>query len=399
MIETSKPEPIAAWLAMRLQTSSRALAERWLDRLNALLIDERQEIFPSDDLLDHIPELLRQIAEHLRLPASSAIEANTLVMRKAAELGELRFTQRASVHQLLREYQLLADVVHDFLGEQIREPDVPGDMSSLLETVRRVTRSVAVLQQQTIDAFVARYTETIERQTSQLRSFERLVSHEIRQPLGVLQVIAHALPVSDGDVEATRMVDMLHRNVDRLTEVTANLERLARLTRVTDVMPREQRVDLSAVVADVAHQLADMADARGVQVRVEENLPELFVDAARTELVFVNLLANAIKYSDPTKRRRVVQVTAKPGASQPTIVVQDNGIGIPADQLQHIFREFVRAHALRDDELGAQGFGIGLSIVRECMDAMGGTVRVQSSEGDGTVFTLTWPAPAAVRLR
>jgi signal transduction histidine kinase len=134
-----------------------------------------------------------------------------------------------------------------------------------------------------------------------------------------------------------------------------------------------------------------------VQVRVEENLPELVVDAARTEVVFLNLLANAIQYSDPAKRRSVVQVTAKAGAGQPTIVVQDNGVGIPADRLQHIFREFVRAHAQRGEHSG--GHGLGLAVVRECMDAMGGTVRVQSRVGEGTTFTLTWPPPAAVRLR
>jgi signal transduction histidine kinase len=132
---------------------------------------------------------------------------------------------------------------------------------------------------------------------------------------------------------------------------------------------------------------------------VEENLPELFVDPARTELVFLNLIANGIKYSDPAKRRRVIQITAKPGAPRPTILVQDNGIGIPAERLQHIFREFVRAHAQRDDDGGVQVLGLGLATVRECMDAMGGDVRVQSREGEGTTFTLTWPSPAAVRLR
>ena len=399
MLRTSQPEPVAEWLAARLAANGEALAARWLNRLNDVLVVDRTAVFPSQDLLDHIPELIAQTAAYLRQPEGEEIAANTLVMRKAAELGTLRYEQRASVHQLQREYQILGDLLDEFVAEQIRLADPPPDAVSVTRVTRRVTQSVRVLQQQTIDAFIGKYTDTIERQTAQLRSFSRLVSHEIRQPLGVLQVIAKMMPAPDADLEAARMVDMLDRNVARLAEVTGKLERLARLTRATDVMPSEQRVDLSALVADVAHQLQDMADARGVQVRVEENLPELVLDPARTELVFVNLIANAIKYSDPDKPRRVVEVSAAQGQTQPAIVVRDNGIGIPADRLQHIFREFVRAHAQRDEELGAQGLGIGLAIVRECMDAMGGSVRVRSREGEGTAFTLTWPAPAAIRLR
>jgi signal transduction histidine kinase len=71
-------------------------------------------------------------------------------------------------------------------------------------------------------------------------------------------------------------------------------------------------------------------------------------------------------------------------------------LGIPSAKLDRIFDEFVRAHADLDGELGTDGLGLGLSIVRESMDAMGGSVRVASVEGEGTTFTLEWP-PAAVQ--
>ena len=77
-------------------------------------------------------------------------------------------------------------------------------------------------------------------------------------------------------------------------------------------------------------------------------------------------------------------------------MIEDNGIGIPKQKLVAIFEQFVRAHSDRDEELGAQGLGLGLAIVRECMEAMKGTVTVTSEEGDGATFTLTWPAPVAL---
>jgi signal transduction histidine kinase len=64
---------------------------------------------------------------------------------------------------------------------------------------------------------------------------------------------------------------------------------------------------------------------------------------------------------------------------------------MPADRLASVFDEFVRLHAERDEELGASGLGIGLSIVRDCMRAMGGSVHVTSTEGQGTTFVLRWP--------
>jgi signal transduction histidine kinase len=71
--------------------------------------------------------------------------------------------------------------------------------------------------------------------------------------------------------------------------------------------------------------------------------------------------------------------------------IRDNGIGIPSAKLETIFDQFVRAHPHLDDELGAQGLGLGLSIVQESMEAMGGRVTVESVEGMGTTFTLEWP--------
>ena len=83
----------------------------------------------------------------------------------------------------------------------------------------------------------------------------------------------------------------------------------------------------------------------------------------------------------------------------PACVFRDNGIGIPKSKLDLIFDQFVRVHAHLDDELGAQGLGLGLSIVRESMEAMGGHVAVESVEGQGTTFILEWLGVARTRQR
>jgi signal transduction histidine kinase len=189
------------------------------------------------------------------------------------------------------------------------------------------------------------------------------------------------------------MMDILERSVARLAEVTGKLERLARITRATDLDPSERAVNLTEVAHEAAAQLTAAAAERDVDVRVHQNLPVVRMDPARAELIFVNLIANGIKFADADKEVRYVEIHG--GSShEPTVIVRDNGVGMTPPRLQTVFREFVRAHSQRDDDVRAWGLGLGLSIVRECMDHANGWVRVDSIEGRGTTFKLSWP-PAA----
>jgi two-component system OmpR family sensor kinase len=148
----------------------------------------------------------------------------------------------------------------------------------------------------------------------------------------------------------------------------------------------------------VIDQLREMADARGVEVRVADGLPALTIDVARLELALVNLLSNAIKYSDPNTSTKVVEVACA-ASSRPeicTITIRDNGLGIAEPDLRSIFARFYRGHPDRDRELGTSGLGLGLSIVADCVDALKGEIRVESTLGEGTTFFLELPlAPAA----
>lgn len=137
-----------------------------------------------------------------------------------------------------------------------------------------------------------------------------------------------------------------------------------------------------------------MAAARGVEIRVAPELPSLCIDPARLELVLINLMSNAIKYSDPAKPDRFVEIGVAEGDGTPgtvTLVVRDNGLGVPDEQHQTIFERFTRAHAHLDDEHGISGSGLGLAIVAECVGAVGGDIRCTSAVGEGTTFFVRLP--------
>jgi len=185
----------------------------------------------------------------------------------------------------------------------------------------------------------------------------------------------------------------MERNVSRLSQLMEQLETLSRLRTARADAPDVQQTDVASVAWEVARQLREMADARGVDIQVLEPLPALVIDMARLELILMNLMSNAVKYSDPDKAQRVVRVEAAPSSDEATlcVAIRDNGLGIPANDLATVFHRFVRAHAGRDSELGVRGSGLGLPIAAECAEAVGGAIRVESEVGAGTTFFLSVP--------
>ena len=114
MVTTGFAEAISE----RMSSEHALLAARWFARLRELLPVDPNDVFPSDSLLDHIPSLIVDISTYLKAPEEEAIVANTLVGEKARELGTLRHQQRASLHQVMREYQLLGSILLRFVEEE-----------------------------------------------------------------------------------------------------------------------------------------------------------------------------------------------------------------------------------------------------------------------------------------
>ena len=236
-------------LADRLRAEHATLAARWFERLRDLLPVDARDVFPTESLLDHIPALIRDIGSYVRTPEAEAIVANTLVIEKARELGTLRHHQRASLHQLLREYQLLGNILTTFVQEEMSrlpEPPAPADA---VDAVARLHQAVDVLMQETVETFVRLYTGTIADQAERLEQFTRMATHEWRQPLNSLQFAVQLLRHPGIEQERrARTLDLMERNVAHLVAMTHTLERLARIGEPTDD-PVVQEVSLTTVAS------------------------------------------------------------------------------------------------------------------------------------------------------
>ena len=144
-------------------------------------------------------------------------------------------------------------------------------------------------------------------------------------------------------------------------------------------------------VAELMEKGASVLRRDQVMDGIPEMIPDVQVDATRVELVLINLIGNAIKYSDPAKYDRWVRVGTRHEDSVWRISVADNGVGIPTEMQDLVFEQFVRAHPGVAD-----GTGLGLAIAREAVVQMGGTIGLDSTPGSGSTFYFTVVDPARV---
>ena len=127
-------------------------------------------------------------------------------------------------------------------------------------------------------------------------------------------------------------------------------------------------------------------------MRIAPDIPDLEVNAAVIELCIKNYLSNALKYADPSKETRFVEIsaaeeTSATGGRELVVRVSDNGMGIPPEKREHLFERFYRAH---EGNVAIEGTGLGLNIVREIAEAAGGRAWAEYP-AEGTVFLLALP--------
>ncbi|HEV7838047.1 MAG TPA: sensor histidine kinase [Gemmatimonadaceae bacterium] len=382
---------LARVLAERMRESRDDLTHRWLDRISARVRLDPNKIFPTDALLDHVPLLIQGIADYIENP-SKAIMSDIPVVAKAMELGELRFEQGFDEYELLKEYEIFGGILFAFLSRIADDIEEPCSRGELLACAHRLFLAVALIQQATLTHYLSLVKERLSEREQRLRAFNRALSHELRNLIGSIGGAAEILQIGGTSEEQKQtMVSMIVRNTETMK---VSLENLVELSRMGEDARRSRHVALPQAAAEVARQLREAARGRGVEIKLAPDLPSVDVSAAAFELCLSNLIANAIKYSDPAKDKRWVEVRAKvsspdDGVEPQTIVeVRDNGMGIPEEKRSRLFERFYRAH--EDTRGDIDGTGLGLSIVKETAAAMGGRAWAEFMD-DGTAFYFSIP--------
>ena len=228
--------------------------------------------------------------------------------------------------------------------------------------------------------------QRVESRTAQLReiiggleSFNRTVSHDLRGPLGGIAGASRKAGeyLEGGQIDrAAQMLGLIAKSAER-TEQLVNA--LLALARASETELHRQRVDTQALVRDVVAALPQAAGTPPVSFIVGE-LPPVDADPTLLRQVFVNLIANAVKFAS-TGSAPQVEVGAIEESSRTVFFVRDNGVGFSIAQAERLFHPFQRLHGAR-----YEGFGIGLSIVKRIVERHHGRIRAEGQPGQGATF-------------
>jgi two-component system CheB/CheR fusion protein len=230
---------------------------------------------------------------------------------------------------------------------------------------------------------------------SSLRSNDRrkdefiaLLAHELRNPLAPIRNAVQLLSTKFHDEDVRRPLDIIDRQVTTLARLVSDLMDVSRITR-GKMFFEHHPVNLSETISQVVSAVTPYLESRGH--RLTALMPPTAVivngDATRLEQAIGNLLNNSGKYTEPGG---YIEIALNLDQQDAVIAVSDNGVGVDPGILPHIFDLFVQSEATRTRAEG--GLGIGLSLVKQIVEAHGGTIRAQSNgPGTGTVFTIRLP--------
>jgi heavy metal sensor kinase len=241
-----------------------------------------------------------------------------------------------------------------------------------------------------------RMIERLEASFHQVNRFSADASHELRTPLTVLQGELESMARSSSNlpIEIRDTIGSALEETQRLAKIVENLLAISRL-EAGEARKQLERLDFAELARSTADQMRLLAEEKNIHLDCNEAEPvEVDADPARLKQVVVNLLDNAIKY---TPERGRVSISVVKQDSRAVLEVADNGIGISADDLPHVFERFYRADKARSRQMG--GTGLGLSIVRSICLAHGGGVTVNSTEGRGSLFRVELPLATSVRFQ
>lgn len=213
------------------------------------------------------------------------------------------------------------------------------------------------------------------------------VSHELKTPLTLIKGYIETLEgkTLDDKEKSRRFVAIIKEHADRLENIINDLLSLSELELSRDCLTKV-RLDVKTLIDDIALGFEHSLDAKHLTLNVDDRGDDFKIEADRDKIerVFVNLIDNAIKYTETGGR---IDISIREDSESVTVIVQDNGIGIGREHIGRVFERFYRVDKARSRELG--GTGLGLGIAKHIVLAHHGQIRIESTPGIGTKVFLT----------
>lgn len=293
----------------------------------------------------------------------------------------------------------ISEVKNKYYWEIVREPQFGEIVEEVRESKSDSIREIRINERDFICS--ATYLEKHEEivmtlhEITEIRKAERMkkdfvsnVSHELRTPLTAIKGFIETLDETARD-ENKRYLKIMRRQTDRLINIVKDLLKLSELEKIEEgeVEVSLSKVDLKKLINDILGVYEKEVKEKGLKavVEVDEDVPKIKADPFKLEQLFINLIENAIKYTEKGE----IRISARKENNSAVIEVTDTGIGIPPRHLSRIFERFYVVDKSRSRQSG--GTGLGLSIVKHIVRLHHGEINVDSKPGKGTKFIIKFP--------
>lgn len=349
----------------------------WHEALCEEMSIRPEAVFPTDELLDH----MHLVVEHIIELVEAESDAPPRTLEALRDLAEHWQHAGYSIEEALLHFRILNRIMHEEFRVLIRDTGRELDAEASAGIAERLSHGCGLVQVVIVGTYRDRSEERI-------ADYVSMLSHEIRGPLSAglaaLQTIA-VLDGSEGEEAEAKRRRALQRAEDSLWQANRIVEAVKSLVALGD----REGAELGPLLKIVATVLAETErQSEGVAVEWEGKVPRIEVPFEPVTIALHNLIQNAVAYSDPAKPERWVRIRCRHDEEEGCwlLEVADNGVGIPKEEQRLIFKRFRRGSSAR-----GEGFGLGLSIVREAAWRINGDVSLESEPGEGSTFTFSFP--------
>lgn len=355
------------------------------DELVGSVVRLREQLFCSVHDFDHV---------RLSLLSDGQVRARELGLRRRdGQVVDVALT-------LLRRPDLGPEVVEAFVADITERQQARRRLEELnLELEARVkdrTRELReanaglrreIGEREKIEAELVVAIQSAEEANRSKDKYLAAASHDLLQPLNAARLLVSTLQDRPLPVEESRLIDRVHRALEGAEDLLADLLDISKLDQQA-IKPDLTYIDTEDLIQSLATEFEPVADNAGLQLRVRSRPGIIHSDARMMTRILRNLLTNAFRYTESGS----VFLNVRPRGGDLHLEVWDSGVGIPADRLEDIFREF---HQLTAPHTGGRkGVGLGLAIVDRMVRMLGHRIEVTSRPGVGSRFTVVVPQAA-----
>jgi len=368
-----------------------------------LVVDDEEPIrFLCEDLLSSLnyrvltaPDgeaALEMLATHadvdivisdLRMPGIDGLEVTRRVRDQYPSVDVVVLTGFATIESAVESMKLGAA---DFIRKPFNLNTLIAAISKIVDR-RRLAGTSDGGPQQSVTVLLAAKRDELELLKNE---FLTITSHELLTPLTPISGYIDTLregSLGELTSDQREALDSIHREIEKLRGHIRNLLSIRDLQGPGVQFDLIGGVDLRELVADAVRQVAPLATERSMTIKIDASGDlEFTTDPEKLTAVIVELLTNAVKFGRDDGH---VAVTVERSEATIRLVVRDDGIGIPTDELPRVFEKFYQVH--RGDNRNYEGIGIGLTVARGVVEALGGTLTLTSEDDRGTTVTLSLP--------